>query len=451
MAEIIPFRALRYNPRVVPELAQVVAPPYDVISPEAQDRYYARHPYNVVRLILAKDAAGASGRDRYASAALTFDDWRHNGILLRDPTPAVYLYEQEFSLGDSPRLRRRGMLALVRLHDYADGVIFPHERTFSRYKDDQLRLMRACPANLEAILGFFPGPNPGVAAVLDRHLATDPAVTVVDEDGVGHRLWLVQEPVQLNALQSALRDQPIVIADGHHRYETALNFRNERQPQGPTGVDAAWRLDGFVLMNLVPADDPGLVILPTHRIVRRPLADAGEALTAALARHFRITPHPVDIGNPLPGLRAALADLTRHGRAGTACAVYAGGAAVLVLELTDRTTTQALLAEGRAPAYATLDVAVLHRLLVEGILGVPATSHGDDAIQYTRDATHAFAEVAAGKASVALFLNPPHVDQVQAVAMAGERMPQKSTFFYPKVLSGLVVSPLDPAEEPVIS
>ena len=450
MAEIIPFRALRYDPRVVPDLAQVVAPPYDVISPDAQDRYYARHPYNVVRLILAKDATDASGRDRYASAALTFDDWRRGGILGRDPTPAVYLYEQEFSLGDSQRLRRRGMLALVQLHDYAERVIFPHERTFSRYKDDRLRLMRACPANLEAILGFFPGPNPGVAAVLDRHLATDPTVTVVDEDGVGHRLWLVHEPVELEALQSALRERPIVIADGHHRYETALNFRNERQARDATGPEAACRPDGFVLMNLVPADDPGLVILPTHRVVRRPIADAGETLAAALARHFRITPHPVDIGNPLPGLRAALADLTRRGSAGTTCAVYAGGAAVLVLELTDPTTTQALLAEGRAPAYATLDVAVLHRLLVEGILGVPATSHGDDALQYTRDATQAFAEVASGRASFGLFLNPPRVDQVQAVAMAGERMPQKSTFFYPKVLSGLVINPLDAAEDPVV-
>ena len=450
VAEIIPFRALRYNPRFVPDLAQVVAPPYDVISPEAQDRYYARHPYNVVRLILAKDAAKAAGRDRYASAAHTFADWRRDSVLLRDLAPAVYLYEQAFSLGDSQRLRRRGMFVLVRLHDYADGVILPHERTFSRYKDDRLRLMRACPANLEAILGFFPGPNPGVAAVLDRHLATEPTVAVVDEDGIGHRLWLVQEPAQVEALQSALRDRPIVIADGHHRYETALNFRNERQAHGASSGDLARRLDSFVLMNLVPADDPGLAILPTHRIIRRPLANAGREFPAALARHFRIAAHPVDAGDPTPALRLALDDLARRGSTATACAIYAG-ADVLVLELTDPATTQALLAEGRAPAFATLDVAVLHGLLVEGILGMPASSHGDDAIQYTRDATHAFAEVAAGKASVALFLNPPRVDQVQAVAMAGERMPQKSTFFYPKVLSGLVINPLDPAEEPVIS
>ena len=449
MAEIIPFRALRYNPRFVPDLAQVVAPPYDVISPEAQDRYYARHPYNVVRLILAKDVTNTAGRDRYASAAQTFADWRRDGILRRDPAPAVYLYEQEFSLGDSQRLRRRGILALVRLHDYADGVIFPHERTFSRYKDDRLRLMRACPANLEAILGFFPGANPGVAAVLDRYRATDPAVTVVDEDGIGHRLWLVQESAQVEALQEALRDRPIVIADGHHRYETALNFRNERQANEASSGDRARRPDSFVLMHLVPADDPGLAILSTHRIIRRPLANAGAGFTAALARHFRIAAYPVAAGDPTPALRRALDDLARRGSAGTACAVYAGGTDVLALELTDQATTQVLLAEGRAPAFATLDVAVLHRLLVEGILGVPASSHGDDAIQYTRDATHAFAEVAAGNASVALFLNAPRVDQVQAVAMAGERMPQKSTFFYPKVLSGLVINPLDPADDPI--
>ena len=449
MAEIIPFRALRYNPRFVPDLQQVVAPPYDVISPEAQERYYARHPSNVVRLILAKDEANISGRDRYACAAQTFADWRREGILRRDPVPAVYLYEQEFSLGDAPRLRRRGVLALVRLHDYAEGVIFPHERTFARYKDDRLQLMRACPANLEAILGFCPGPNPGVAAVLDRHLQTDPTVGLVDEDGVGHRVWLVKDSAEVEALRAALHDRPIVIADGHHRYETALNYRNERQAHDSATRDAARRrLDSFVLMNLVQADDPGLVILPTHRIIRRQPACVGEALAAALAHHFRITPFPVDADNPLRSLRIALADLARRQAAAIACAVYGGGAAVLVLELTDPATTQALLAEGRAPAFARLDVAVLHRLVVEGILGVPSTSQADDSIQYTRDESQALAAVTTREASLALFLNPPRVEQVQAVAMAGERMPQKSTFFFPKVLSGLVINPLDAEEGP---
>jgi uncharacterized protein (DUF1015 family) len=442
MAEIIPFRALRYNPRFVPDLKHVVAPPYDVISTEAQERYHARHPYNVVRLILAKDeAADEPGQNRYTRAGQTFVRWRREGILRQDATPAFYLYEQEFSIGDAHRIRRRGLLALVRLQEYGEGVIFPHERTFSRYKDDRLQLMRACPANLEAILGFYPGPAPAVGAIFDRHLEADPAVELVDEDGVAHRVWLVQDITDVAALTMALRDRPVIIADGHHRYETALNFRNARQARA--SVAARPRLEDFVLMNLVQADDPGLVILPTHRVIRRQPARVGEALRGALARHFRIEPFPLGATNPLRSLRIALADLTRRRAAGIACAVCTGGTEVLMLELTDPTTPQALLAEGCSPALAGLDVAVLHRLVVEDILGIAPTSQADDSILYTRDESQALAAVSAGEASLALFLNPPRVEQVQAVAMAGERMPQKSTYFFPKVLSGLVINSLD--------
>lgn len=448
MAEIIPFRALRYNPDVVSDLAQVVAPPYDVISPEAQERYHARHPYNVIRLILAKDdAADAPGSDRYRRASESFAAWRHRGVLRRDPAPAVYLYEQEFSLGGVDRLRRRGVLALVRLHEYSERVIFPHERTFSRYKDDRLSLMRACPANLEAILGFYPGPDDTVAAMVDRRMETDAAVRLVDEDGIGHRLWLLDDPADVAAVQVALRDRQVIIADGHHRYETALNFRNERPVHGGIPHSAAHpRLDAFVLMNLVQADDPGLVILPTHRVIRHRPACAGEALRAALSRHFRVQAFPLDTADPPRTLRSVLADLARHRGTGIACALYTGGSDVLLLELTDPTTPQALLADGHAPAFAHLDVAVLHRVLIEGVLGVPPASQADDAIRYTRDESQALAEVMAGEASMAVFLNAPRVEQVQAVAMAGERMPQKSTFFFPKVLSGLVINPLDAGE-----
>jgi uncharacterized protein (DUF1015 family) len=448
MAEIIPFRALRYNPQLVPDLARVVAPPYDVISPEAQERYHARHPYNVVRLILGKDEAWDTADDnRYSRAAATFADWRRAGILRRDPFPALYVYEQEFSVGDGPCLRRRGLLALVRLHEYAERVILPHERTFSRYKDDRLRLMRACPANLEAILGFYPGPNPAAAAVLDRCAAAEPAVRLADEDGVGHRLWLLRDATDLETVRAAVRERPVIIADGHHRYETALNFRTERRGSDTRSPAAGHdRLDDYVLMHLVQADDPGLVILPTHRVIRRRPPCLGAELRAVLARHFRVRPFPLDRADPTLALRIALADLARRRHGGIACALYDGGAEVLVLETADPAASQALLAEGHAPAFARLDVAVLHRLLIEGILGIPSAMQADDSIGYTRDASQALAEVSAGKAAAAVFLNAPQVDQVQAVAMAGERMPQKSTYFFPKVLGGLVMHPLD-AEE----
>jgi uncharacterized protein (DUF1015 family) len=444
MAEITPFRALRYNPQFVPDLKLVVAPPYDVISPEAQERYHARHPHNVVRLILARQSqAGTPGQDRYARSARTFAEWKVGGILRRDPRLAIYLYEQEFSVGEGHRVRRRGFMAMVRLHDYDDKVIFPHERTFSEHKEDRLQLMRACPANLEAILGFYAGPVMAISAVLTRHMEGEPAVQLADEDGICHRLWILREPTEMATLTQALQDRAIIIADGHHRYETALTFRDERRAAdtGPPEGQGR-RLHDWVLMNLVHAEDPGLLILPTHRLIRQRPVVAGAALREALGRHFRIDELPLDRGNPLMSLRIALADLHRRRRA-AAFAVYAGGGEVLVLELAEETVVEELTAAGRSREYARLDVAILHRLVIEQILGIRPTGLTDDSIQYTRDEGMALAAVASGDAHLALFLNPPRVEQVQAIAMAGDRMPQKSTFFFPKVLSGLVISPLD--------
>lgn len=445
MAEIAPFRALRYNPQFVPDLQLVVAPPYDVISPEAQERYHARHPHNVVRLILGKEGGeGAVGEDRYTRAARTFADWRADGILRRDPAPGLYLYEQEFSVGEGHRLRRRGFMALVRLEEYDAKVIFPHERTFSRYKDDRLALMRACPANLEAILGFYPGPGAPASTVLDRHMEGEPAVQLLDEDGIRHRLWILRDPADMAALGQALRDRPIVIADGHHRYETALNFRNERRAREAAPPEVAGRRpDHFVLMNLVQAGDPGLVILPTYRVIRQRPAVAGQALREALDRYFHVEVLPLEAGNPLRSLRIALADLDRHRREAVAFALYLGGPEILVLGLRGEAVVRDLLTDGHSQEYARLDVAILHRLVIEQILGVRATGDADDSIQYTRDEEQTLTAVASGQAHAALFLNPPRVDQVQAVAMSGERMPQKSTFFFPKVLSGLIINPLD--------
>jgi uncharacterized protein (DUF1015 family) len=444
MAEIIPFRALRYNPQLIPDLKLVVAPPYDVISPEAQERYHARHPHNVVRLILAREGEDAApGRDRYDRAARTYAAWQTEGILRRDPEDGIYLYEQEFSVGEEHRITRRGFMALMRLADYAEKVVFPHERTFAKYREDRLRLMRACPANLEPIFAFYPGSDQPIRAILNQGLEADPRVHLVDEDGIRHRLWILRESSAVAALIQALGDRPIVIADGHHRYETALNFRDERRAQdtAPVGVQRP-RLHNFVLTYLVSAEDPGLVILPTHRVIRQRPALAADALRRALGRHFRVESVAVDPGNPVMSLRIVLADLTRRRRDAVVFAVYAGGQEVLAVQLTDMAVIENLVAAGHSPEYARLDVAILHHVVIEQILGIHPTGQADDSITYTRDEAQALAAVASGEAHLALFQNPPRVEQVQAVAMTGERMPQKSTFFYPKLLSGLVIHPL---------
>ncbi len=448
MAEIIPFRALRYNPQFVPDLKLVVAPPYDVISPEAQERYHARHPYNVVRLILAREGGeDSSGRDRYDRAARTYAAWQADGVLRCDPEAGIYLYEQEFSVGEGHRIKRRGFMALMRLANYEEKIVFPHERTFAKYREDRLRLMRACPANLEPILCFYPGSGRSVRAILDQWMDTDPRVQLVDEDGIHHRLWILKEPSAVATCMEVLREQPVIIADGHHRYETALSFRDERRAGEPARPEVQRRrLDNFVLTSLVSSEDPGLVILPTHRVIRQRPVLGGDALRRTLARQFRVDPVPLDPGNPVMSLRIVLADLSRRRRQAVVFGLYAGSQEMLVLQLTDMAVIDNLVAAGRSPEYARLDVAILHHVVIEQILGIQPTGHADDSISYTRDETQALASVASGEAHLALFQNPPRVEQVQAVAMAGERMPQKSTFFYPKLLSGLVISPLDSGE-----
>jgi len=436
MAGIVPFRALRYDPQRIPDLAAVVTPPYDVISAEAQLRYRRRHPHNFVRLILAReDPPDGGGRDRYDRAARAYRGWREDGILRRDPAPAIYLYEQAFTLGGRG-FRRRGFLAGLRLEEYQAGVVFPHERTFSRHKDDRLRLMRACPANLEAILGFYAGPAAPVAALLERGMSGPPAVALTDEEGEEHRLWPLTDPGEIRLLQGALADRPVFIADGHHRYETALQFRDERRRE----LGAAGEAD-FVLANLIHAEDPGLVILPTHRILRQPPAGGAAALRAGLERHFQVAEIPVDPGRPGAGLAAVLADLSAAGPGRAVFALYARGAAILRLALRGEAAPPA--AEGEPACVSRLPVAILHRLVIGELYGMAGPGAGGEQIGYTRDAEEAFRAVATGEAQTALFLSPPRVEDVRAVACAGGRMPQKSTYFYPKVLSGLLVRPLE--------
>ncbi|MBI4537307.1 MAG: DUF1015 domain-containing protein [candidate division NC10 bacterium] len=442
MAHIVPFRALRYNPKFVPDPAAVVTPPYDIISPEAQARYHARHPYNFIRLILAReDPPDATGQDRYDRSARAYAEWRGRGILRPDPAPAIYLYEQEFGLAEGPH-RRRGFLGCVRLEDYDRKVVFPHERTFSHHKDDRLRLMRACPANLEAILGFYGGPAAPVTGLLDRYLEFPPAVQLTDDDGVTHRLWLMADPADIGRLQAALASQPVFIADGHHRYETALTYRDERRRHLlPPGDPSAPQ--EFVLANLVHEEDPGLIILPTHRIFRKRPRLEGPALPERLARHFRLAEVPMGPAGPARALDAALTDLAREAPDHVTCILAVRGGPCLRLTLQDERVVQELLAAGHPAAYARLPVAVLHHLLVGEILGLEHPTAGDDAIRYTRDPHEALAAVAGGGAEAALLLPPPRVANVRAVALAGGRMPQKSTYFYPKVLSGLVINPLE--------
>ncbi|MGQ9497072.1 MAG: DUF1015 domain-containing protein [Desulfotomaculales bacterium] len=428
MAVVVPVRGLRYNPEAVEDLAAVVTPPYDVITPEAQAQYYARHPYNIIRLEYGKEEPGDDEmNNRYTRAAAAFAAWRERGVLIREKTPAFYLYEQEFQVRGK-RMRRHGFFCAVRLERFERGVIMPHEETLAGPKKDRLELLRACRANFSPIFGLYADREGSVLAALLR-AAGEPAVSFYDELGHAHRLWVITDAGTVNAVRDRLADRRILIADGHHRYETALAYADEQAGPGP---------HRYVMMVLVNLYDPGLVILPTHRLVREIGKLSLGAFMDALEEQFEIAEAPPASAWNFDAFLAGLASRGRH-----AFGLYAGRDRLYILKLRGDVPVQRLLPQDRSPAWRELDVAVLHHLVLHRILGIgPRECENGKALAYTRDAEGALRRVDGGEYRLAFFLNPTRVEEVVAVAEAGDRMPQKSTYFYPKLITGLVINPL---------
>jgi len=428
LAVLIPIRGLRYNLQAVGDLAAVVTPPYDVITPEAQARYYARHPYNIIRLEYGKTEPGDDEtNNRYTRAASTFAAWREQGILIREEKPAFYLYEQEFQVRGK-RLRRYGFFCAVRLERFEHGVIMPHEETLAAPKKDRLELLRACRANFSPIFGLYADREGSALAAL-LQAAGQPVAFFYDEQGHAHRLWVITDAAIIRAVQDRLADRRILIADGHHRYETALAYAEEKAGPGP---------HQYVMMVLVNIYDPGLVVLPTHRLVR----DTGKlevpALIRALEEQFEVAEAPPASAWNFEAFLASLASRGRH-----AFGLYAGQGKLYILKLRDEVPVQRLLPQIRSPAWRELDVAVLHHLIFHRVLGIgPQECENGDLLAYTRDEEHALHLVDGGEYRLAFFLNPTRVEEVVAVAETGDRMPQKSTYFYPKLITGLVINPL---------
>ncbi len=417
MIEFRPFRALHYDQAMVP-LADVIAPPYDVIDAAHLDRLYARNPHNVVRLILNK------APDRYTAAAGELRDWRARGVLAQERQPALYWYVQDFALPDGSRHCRSGLLAAVRLQPFSAGNILPHERTFAGPKADRLKLMHACRANLSPIFGVYPN---RAAAMAPARAAAESAPWIdVEETGERHRVWRVADAATVGELTAALRDTKVFIADGHHRYETALAYRDERHAAGDTDADDP---HNFMLMYLCSMDDPGLVVLPTHRLWRGAF-DA--AAWARATQHFRV--EDVDGDTLLARLAAARAPGCIGVRTPTRTAV---------LHLKDLGAVDGALA-AIAPIIRHLDVTVLDRFLLGHLLGVDCVAAGQDGrLLYTHDDRHALGAAGQDGVGAAFLLRRPRMGEVAEACLAGEVMPQKSTYFFPKLQTGLVFHLLD--------
>jgi uncharacterized protein (DUF1015 family) len=425
MADVQPLRALRYDLNVVGPLEWVIAPPYDVIDPEQRARLAARSPHNVVNIDLPEAPLGG---DPYEEAARLLDLWKRRGAVVRDARPALWALQQDYTGPDGRRLTRHGFFARVRVEDYGPGRIRPHERTHPGPKEDRLRLTRATRANLSPIFSLYDDPAGAAWRALSEHLDRDPWGAATDADGTLNRVWLVDDPAAIARVRMALQDVELLIADGHHRYETARVYAEEVRMQG--GPDEA----GYVLMCLVALQDPGLTIFPTHRLlsnVKEP--EVQERLGTFLKDNFSVE----EVG--LDELGAAGSDVDTPLTMGYLDAHVRKG---YRLTLKDQAIADAALAAYPEP-YRHLDTAVLEALILKGVLRMTEDDISHlNGLGYSRTDDEARELVLSGAYDCAFFLRSSPVKQVQEIAAAGVNMPPKSTFFYPKVPTGLMFNPL---------
>lgn len=446
MAEILPFIGTRYNSQLIGNLGAVVAPPYDVIPPEFQDELYRRHANNVVRLILPKEeVSDGSFSDKYTRAANTLKTWRRDGILIEDEKPSIYLYEQEFKLPTGEVRRRRGFFALVKLEDYESGTIKAHEQTFAGPKADRLKLIRATHANLSPIFVIFNDVKRAVLGSIEERMKDHRAwEEVVDDDGVIHRLWVVQKKEFVMKLRDTMKDMRLFIADGHHRYETALNFRNEMR-------DATGRRDGkqpfdYMMMYCTCAEQDGLVILPTHRVLTRQLmADVNlEDALEELAENFDHEDGKADLANPDDAKRV-LEKVEKLGTKAPSFGMVFPSGKVRYLTLKRGTKPVELIDDDDLPdAVKELDVTILHHYIMNQVMiGNPEFEVDDDDCLYVRDVKRAFDLLKSKKGALAIIMNATPMEQVMKIVSEGIKMPHKSTYFHPKIISGLVIRNMD--------
>ena len=402
MADVEPLNALHYDLSKVGGLQPVAAPPYDVIDAAQRAELLGRSPYNVVEVDLPQN-----GNDPYGHAASVFARWSDEGVIVRDTQPALWALAQDYTGPDGAQRTRHGLFARVRVEDYGPGRIRPHERTHPGPKEDRLRLTRATRANLSPIFSLYDDPAGAVWTAVEPHVTGEPWGEVTDEDGTVHRMWRVADTGAIDAVREALKGVELLIADGHHRYETARVYQQE-EPSAD-----------HVLMCLVALQDSGLTVFPTHRLVTGLDDERRAALKAALERDWTETPREtLSIG-------------------------YYDGGEPRTLYLKDFGIADAAL-EGKPEPYRRLDTAVLEALVLTGALGMTEDDISHlNGLDYARTAEEAIAKVDAGEADAAFFMAATPVDRVRDVAAAGENMPPKSTYFYPKVLTGMIFNPLE--------
>ncbi len=457
MALIVPFRGISYDVRKVGDFSRVVAPPYDVISPEAQDALYRRHPQNVVRLILNKENLQDNAQDnRYTRSATFYRTWLKEGVLVRTPNPQFYFLQEEFNSSILPfapadatgqEIVRQGFIGLIHLEEYSTGVVLPHEKTQTKPRADRLALMEACQANFSQIFSLYPDEEGAMVPVYHQVFSSkEPAVDVTDDEGVRRKLWMVSDPKVLRKVMEIMKSKQIFIADGHHRYETALAYREKQRLRFPqnTGKETYQ----FTMMYLAAMEDKGLFILPTHRVVYNLEGFQATSLLDQLRSDFSVKVFDFDSRDEKITREKFLMELASGADRSRSLGMFLQKEKkYFILSLKEERSLDDAQ-PGISSSLKALDVNLLHILVFQKRLKIgPQELAAGKNVLYFKEPEEAAGAVKSGKGQIAFFLNPTKVYQVRDVSLAGETMPSKSTFFYPKLLSGLVINPLDSHEE----
>jgi uncharacterized protein (DUF1015 family) len=434
MPEIRAFRGIRYNLGRVGSLSDVVAPPYDVIDPQMQDELYRKHPYNIVRVDLNRIEPGKDDEadNRYTRSARLLRQWQAEGILMTEADPAIYVYHQQFQY-DGRTYLRRGFLARMRISPFGEGLVFPHEETFSAPKFDRLMLTVVCKANLSPVFGLYPDPTGQVQQILEQAIAGATPLEATDHLGVVHRMWPVVDVSVEAALNAAIGPKPVFIADGHHRYETACEYRRDVYESGFLSKDHP---ANYVLMMLIAMEDPGLIVLPTHRLFTGLPGLDTHQLAEKLGPLFALQSG----GTGYERAREVWEEMEIQSDQEMIAFYTAADQQWTVARITDAGRQRmAELAPDRSPQWRSLGVAVLHRLVVDELLQCAQLPPPE----YVHTTEDLIAQLQQGKYHLAAMVNPATTDHVRQISFGGERLPPKSTYFYPKLLTGLVINPLE--------
>jgi uncharacterized protein (DUF1015 family) len=432
MVEVRPFRGIRFNLSKVRKLGDVVAQPYDKITDEMREGYYSKSDCNVVRMTKGKPNPGDSPKDNvYTRAKGYLDKWLKEKVLVQDAKPSLYVYQQEFEAPGVGKKTRKGFICTIRLVPFEAGIVLPHEKTLSKPKEDRLNLLRAIKANTGQIFILYPDEKNAVYSLLEPFAKGKPEMEAMEEGTVRHRVWSVTDPKVIAKVKDAMKDKVLFIADGHHRYETSLDYMDERKAAGKSHTgDEPY---DFVMTTMVSMEDPGLVILPTHRLVHNLKGFDLEKFLKKCSDYFNL--------KPTQGLSGTLAEMKKS--TGHAFGVYAGGK-YMVMTAKKGSGWEKLLPSDRSPDFKKLDVVVLHLVVIQDSLGISEEKvRTQENIKYVRDPEDGVKAVDSGEAEMLLLMNPTKVSQVKAIASGREKMPQKSTDFFPKMITGLVLNPLE--------